>query len=236
MTKTDDYLLGIHEQKRPAELRYLFVVLIFMRNSIGAFVTQRVCTGRPSVTNTALTPELRNLQNQRHPRVPPVMRRPHLLGAAALLISAAGIAAPAYAGTGSSFAPASVAILEAHPSPSWEEKFIRQIPPAPLAQGQQIASAVTVGQASWYGPCFYGNRTANGEVFRPGTLTAAHRTLSFGTRVRVTNLWNGRSTVVRINDRGPFHGSRIIDLAHGAAQEIGVTASGVAQVRLEVLD
>jgi rare lipoprotein A len=164
------------------------------------------------------------------------MRRPHLLGAAALLISAAGIAAPASAGSVSSFAPASVAILEAHPSPTWEEKFIRQIPPAPLAQGQQIASAVSVGQASWYGPGFYGNRTANGEVFRPGTLTAAHRTLSFGTRVRVTNLWNGRSTVVRINDRGPFHGGRIIDLAHGAAQQLGVTASGVAQVRLEVLD
>jgi rare lipoprotein A len=92
------------------------------------------------------------------------------------------------------------------------------------------------GVASWYGPGFYGNRTASGEVFRPGTLTAAHRTLAFGTRVRVTNLWNGRSTVVRINDRGPFHGGRIIDLAHGAAQQLGVTASGVAQVRLEVLD
>jgi rare lipoprotein A len=92
------------------------------------------------------------------------------------------------------------------------------------------------GQASWYGPGFYGNRTANGEVFRPGAFTAAHRTLPFGTRVRVTNLDNGRSTVVRINDRGPFHGGRILDLAHGAAGELGVTASGLAQVRLEVLD
>jgi rare lipoprotein A len=89
--------------------------------------------------------------------------------------------------------------------------------------------------ASWYGPGFYGNRTANGEVFRPGTLTAAHRTLPFGTKVRVTNLWNGRSTVVRINDRGPFHGSRVIDLAHGAASQLGVLASGVAKVKLEVL-
>ncbi|HYP03997.1 MAG TPA: septal ring lytic transglycosylase RlpA family protein, partial [Cyanobium sp.] len=68
-----------------------------------------------------------------------------------------------------------------------------------------------------------------------GTLTAAHRSLPFGTRVRVTNLWNGRSAVVRINDRGPFHGGRIIDLAHGAAQELGLTASGVADVKLEVL-
>jgi rare lipoprotein A len=165
------------------------------------------------------------------------MRRPHLLGAAALLMTTAAGIAPASAGSLSTTAPAALAIREANPAPSWEERFIRQIPPAPLAQGMQIASAgVSTGQASWYGPGFYGNRTANGEVFRPGTLTAAHRTLPFGTLVRVTNLWNGRSAVVRINDRGPFHGGRIIDLAHGAAQQLGVTASGVAQVRLEVID
>jgi rare lipoprotein A len=165
------------------------------------------------------------------------MRLPQLLGAAALLITSAAGIAPASAGSFRDYSPASVAILEANPAPTWEDRFIRQIPPAPLAQGQLIASAAAAtGQASWYGPGFYGNRTANGEVFRPGTLTAAHRTLPFGTRVRVTNLWNGRSAVVRINDRGPFHGGRIIDLAHGAAQQLGVTASGVAQVRLEVLD
>lgn len=95
--------------------------------------------------------------------------------------------------------------------------------------------ATSSGQASWYGPGFFGRRTANGERFRPGTLTAAHRTLPFGTKVRVTNLWNGRTTVVRINDRGPFHGNRVIDLAHGAASQLGVVASGVAQVKLEVL-
>jgi rare lipoprotein A len=100
--------------------------------------------------------------------------------------------------------------------------------------GLQVLQAST-GQASWYGPGFYGSRTANGEKLRRGTLTAAHRTLPFGTRVRVTNLWNGRSAVVRINDRGPFHGNRVIDLAHGAAQELGVASSGVAQVKLEVL-
>ncbi len=102
-------------------------------------------------------------------------------------------------------------------------------PPAPAVV------SVSTGQASWYGPGFFGNRTANGEVFRPGTLTAAHRTLPFGTRVRVTNLWNGRSAVVRINDRGPFHGSRVIDLAHGAANQLGLVSSGVAKVKLEVL-
>jgi rare lipoprotein A len=165
------------------------------------------------------------------------MRLPQLLGAAALLITAPSLA-PAMAGSFPSVG-ADMAIREADFAPSWDERFLRQMPPAPLAQGQQIASARTVqvssGQASWYGPGFYGNRTASGEVFRPGTLTAAHRTLPFGTRVRVTNLWNGRSTVVRINDRGPFHGGRVIDLAHGAASELGVTASGVAQVKLEVL-
>lgn len=106
--------------------------------------------------------------------------------------------------------------------------------PVNSAPAVQVASTYH-GQASWYGPGFYGGRTANGEVFRRGTMTAAHRSLPFGTRVRVTNLWNGRSAVVRINDRGPFHGGRIIDLAHGAAQELGVASSGVASVKLEVL-
>jgi rare lipoprotein A len=162
------------------------------------------------------------------------MRRTQLLGAAALLITGSSFAAPAMAGT---FASAeSVAIREAGFAPSWDEKFLRQITPAPLAQTQLASAGVSTGQASWYGPGFYGNRTASGEVMRPGTLTAAHRYLPFGTRVRVTNLWNGRSTVVRINDRGPFHGGRIIDLAHGAAQQLGVTSSGVADVRLEILN
>ena len=107
------------------------------------------------------------------------------------------------------------------------------IAPPPVPQPKVIS--VSTGEASWYGPGFFGNRTASGEVFRPGTLTAAHRTLPFGTKVRVTNLWNGRSAVVRINDRGPFHGRRVIDLAHGAANQLGLVASGIAQVRLEVL-
>ena len=109
---------------------------------------------------------------------------------------------------------------------------VQPLPPLPAPPS---VVSVSTGEASWYGPGFYGNRTANGELFRPGTLTAAHRTLPFGTKVRVTNLWNGRSTVVRINDRGPFHGRRVIDLAHGAANQLGVVASGIAQVKLEVL-
>tara|TARA_B100000073_G_scaffold198611_1_gene164408 strand:+ start:925 stop:1485 length:561 start_codon:yes stop_codon:yes gene_type:complete len=108
-------------------------------------------------------------------------------------------------------------------------------PPAPAKPVGPVVISTHSGEASWYGPGFYGNRTANGEVFRPGTMTAAHRTLPFGTRVRVTNLWNGRKAVVRINDRGPFAGDRVIDLAHGAARELGLMSSGIAQVRLEVL-
>jgi rare lipoprotein A len=89
--------------------------------------------------------------------------------------------------------------------------------------------------ASWYGPGFHGRRTASGETFNSSSLTAAHRYLPFGTKVRVTNLRNGRSVVVRINDRGPFSGGRVIDLSRGAAAIIGVFQSGVAPVVLEVL-
>jgi rare lipoprotein A len=89
--------------------------------------------------------------------------------------------------------------------------------------------------ASWYGPGFHGRRTASGETFNSGALTAAHRYLPFGTKVRVTNVRNGRSVVVRINDRGPFTGGRVIDLSKGAAAVIGVFQSGVAPVVLEIL-
>lgn len=93
-----------------------------------------------------------------------------------------------------------------------------------------------VGFASWYGPGFHGNPSASGERFNQYALTAAHRTLPFGTRVLVTNLDNGQSVVVRINDRGPFHSNRIIDLSTGAARVLGLVQSGVARVRLEVMD
>lgn len=92
------------------------------------------------------------------------------------------------------------------------------------------------GWASWYGPGFHGNPSASGEPFNQHALTAAHRTLPFGTRVQVTNLDNGRTVVVRINDRGPFHGNRIIDLSTAAARILGLVQSGVAPVRLDVID
>ena len=108
------------------------------------------------------------------------------------------------------------------------------LPPPKLKPVPSVVRVLT-GEASWYGPGFYGNRTASGEIYRPGTMTAAHRTLPFGTKVRVTNLWNGRTAVIRINDRGPFVDHRVIDLGHGAASHLGLTASGIAQVKLEVL-
>lgn len=96
--------------------------------------------------------------------------------------------------------------------------------------------ALQTGVASYYGPGFHGRRTANGETFNMNAMTAAHRTLPFGTLVKVTNLSNGKSTVVRVNDRGPYVGNRVIDLSVAAAKEIGSTHSGTARVNLEVLN
>jgi rare lipoprotein A len=92
-----------------------------------------------------------------------------------------------------------------------------------------------VGLASWYGPELDGSRTASGEVFRPSEMTAAHPSLPIGTRVRVTNLENGRSVVVRINDRGPFVDGRVLDVSRGAAKALGMTRSGTARVRITPL-
>lgn len=91
------------------------------------------------------------------------------------------------------------------------------------------------GNASWYGEPFHGRRSSNGEIYDMYKLTAAHRTLPFETMVRVTNLKNGKSTTVRITDRGPFVGNRVIDLSMAAAREIEAIGSGVVPVRVEVL-
>jgi rare lipoprotein A len=104
-----------------------------------------------------------------------------------------------------------------------------------VARIGRISSSFT-GLASWYGPGFHGRRSASGEVFNQHAMTAAHRTLPFGTRVRVTNINSGASVVVRINDRGPFGGGRVLDLSAGAAQAIGMIQTGVANVRIDVLD
>ena len=94
-----------------------------------------------------------------------------------------------------------------------------------------------VGYASWYGEKYHGRKTANGETYNMYALTAAHRTLPLGTVVRVTNLENGKSVIVRINDRGPFKdpGKRIIDLSYAAAKKIGAVEKGVVKVKIVVI-
>jgi rare lipoprotein A len=90
-----------------------------------------------------------------------------------------------------------------------------------------------VGVASWYGPGFHGRQTASGEIFDQDGLTAAHRKLPLGTEVKVTNLENGRSILVEINDRGPYVKGRVIDLSRAAARRLGLLEEGLGKVRIE---
>src|SRR3989441_5696039 len=103
--------------------------------------------------------------------------------------------------------------------------LFRQEAPAP--------GSVQVGMASWYGAEFQGSRTASGERFDQHALTAASRSFPIGTHVRVTNLANGRSVVVRVNDRGPFVHGRVLDVSHAAATALGMVGRGTARVRIE---
>lgn len=125
-------------------------------------------------------------------------------------------------------------------------RLIGNAPPLKAVAGMPVARAVPqiavgpirvqfTGMASWYGPGFNGNQSASGEIYNQNAMTAAHKTLPFGTRVRVTNLDNGLTAVVRINDRGPYAYGRVIDLSAAAARALGVIQSGVAPVRLDVL-
>ncbi|TLM65262.1 MAG: septal ring lytic transglycosylase RlpA family protein [Deltaproteobacteria bacterium] len=102
----------------------------------------------------------------------------------------------------------------------------------PLANADGYAES---GTASWYGPDFHGRKTSNGETYNMNAMTAAHKTLPMNVFVRVINETNGKQSVVRINDRGPFVKGRIIDLSYAAAQEIGMVGGGTAQVRIETL-
>jgi rare lipoprotein A len=109
----------------------------------------------------------------------------------------------------------------------------RTTPSAAAARG--APGTTQVGLASWYGVPYHGRRAANGEVYDMNKLTAAHRTLPFDTLVKVRNLDNDREVQVRINDRGPFVGDRIIDLSRAAAQQISMIGPGIVKVRLEVM-
>ncbi len=102
------------------------------------------------------------------------------------------------------------------------------------SDGQKAVSEQT-GIASWYGNPFHGRQTANGEIYDMNKLTAAHKKLPFNTKVRVTNLTNGKSVIVRINDRGPFVKGRIIDLSRKAARRIDMIGPGTAKVQLDIL-
>ena len=99
-----------------------------------------------------------------------------------------------------------------------------------------MSSYYEIGIASWYGPKFDGKLTANGEIFNQYDVTAAHKTLPLPSLVKVTNLENNRSIILRINDRGPFVGDRIIDLSYKSAQILGVVKKGTAEVSVELLE
>lgn len=104
--------------------------------------------------------------------------------------------------------------------------------PSLAAQGKP--EAVITGKASWYGQPFHGRRTANGEKYNMYAFTAAHKSLPFGSRLLVVNLQNNRSLMVRVNDRGPYIGGRILDLSYAAAKELDMVGSGVTPVWVEV--
>jgi rare lipoprotein A len=119
--------------------------------------------------------------------------------------------------------------------PAIPAEVVTTPPDADLADPDPAERLLGEGMASYYGAELAGHRTASGERFDPRELTAAHRTLPFGSKVRVTNPANGRSVVVRINDRGPFARGRLIDLSRSAAERIGLVARGHGEVELALL-
>jgi rare lipoprotein A len=123
-------------------------------------------------------------------------------------------------------------------SPGKTNNEAAQIRPKLQRQKNSRESArkkVIRGQASWYGPGFHGKKTASGEIFDQGKLTAAHKTIPLGTKAKVTNLQNGNTVEVEINDRGPYIGQREIDVSHAAANALGFVKSGLTLVRIELL-
>lgn len=111
----------------------------------------------------------------------------------------------------------------------------QNVSPAPALSAPPVPQRGRLEVASWYGPGFVGRVTSDGETYNPEELTAASKTLPIGSRVRVTNTYNGRSVVVRINDRGPYVRGRSLDLSRGAARRIGLIKRGVCRVRVRVV-
>jgi len=149
----------------------------------------------------------------------------------------AGIATPAASAAGAE-ADLPRFVPSAEPEAEFSDAFAPfddpEIAPAPALPEGGLVRAIGSGVASWYGREFAGRKTASGERFDPTEYTAAHRSLPFGSRVRVTR--NGRSVVVRINDRGPFHGGRVIDLSQAAAEDLGIRSAGSGRVELALVE
>ena len=125
------------------------------------------------------------------------------------------------------------AVVAERPAETAPAPKVAPKPVVAIEKKTEVVKTIGTGEASFYGPGFAGRPTANGERFNPAEMTAAHRTLPFGTKVKVTNQRNGRSVVVRINDRGPYAHNRVIDLSKGAAEKIGMISTGTAQVKIE---
>ncbi len=104
-----------------------------------------------------------------------------------------------------------------------------------IALTSPVAAEVQTSTASWYGPGFHGRTTANGERYNQYGISAAHKSLPFGTRVRICNQWSSKCVDVRINDRGPYIAGRSFDLSYGAAAQIGMLSSGVVPITYEIL-
>lgn len=121
------------------------------------------------------------------------------------------------------------------PGPSPEPPQPPSVTPLPVTPPPAPTPRVEQGIASWYGPGFDGRETANGEIYDQEAMTAAHPSLAFGTRVRVTLVATGRHVIVRINDRGPWFDGRVIDLSRAAGAALGLMRPGIAPVRLEIL-
>lgn len=122
-------------------------------------------------------------------------------------------------------------------SPILSGRRVEQTPPNPVpSRSSEVVTSTETGKASYYSDQLHGKSTASGELYDRNKLTAAHKKLPFGTMCRVTNLANGKSVKVRINDRGPFTKNRIIDLSYKAAAELDGIRAGIMEVRVEVLE
>ena len=129
-------------------------------------------------------------------------------------------------------------VIENEKSGNREQILTEEFVPEAITEGTVNTSSVKylnrgTMKASWYGPKFHGKVTANGEIYDQMALTAAHKSLKFGTLLKVTNPKNGKSVIVRINDRGPYIGDRELDLSKGAATKLGLIERGVARVKIE---